>query len=65
VIFEQIAVTEQQIAYWKLPTRKPKREPVADKKWSFAFACELDAIPPDRMRALVEEAISATSIVRH
>jgi hypothetical protein len=57
VIFEQIAVTERQIADWKLPTRKPKRQSPADRNWRHSFACELDAIPPDRMRALVEAAI--------
>ena len=57
VIFEQIAVTEDQIADRRLPTRKPKRKSAADKNWRHSFACELDAIPPDRMRALVERAI--------
>ena len=58
VIFEQIAVTEHQIAGWRLPTRKPKRESAADKNWRQGFACELDAIPPDDLRALVEKAIN-------
>jgi hypothetical protein len=57
VIFEQIGVTERQIADWNLPTRKPKRVSPADRNWRHNFACELDAIPPDRMRALVEVAI--------
>jgi hypothetical protein len=57
VIFDQIAVTEQQIRDLKLPTREPKRVSVADRKWPFPFACELDAIPPDYMRELVREAI--------
>jgi hypothetical protein len=58
VIFEQIAVTESQIRMWKLPTRPHKRESAADKKWSHKFACELDAIEPDRLRYLVEIAIA-------
>jgi hypothetical protein len=57
VIFEQIAVTEEQIADLELPTRKPKRVSPADRNWRHNFACELDAIPPDRMRALVKVAI--------
>ena len=57
VIFQQIAVTEKQIAAWKLPTRKPKRVSPADRKWRHAFCCELDAIAPDRLRHLVEDAI--------
>jgi hypothetical protein len=58
VVFVQIAVTEQQIADWNLPTREPKRAARADKKWPHNFACELDAIPPDRLRDLVEAYIN-------
>jgi hypothetical protein len=43
-------------ARW-LPTRAPKRESAADKKWPFDFAIELDAIAPDDMRAMVQRAI--------
>ena len=58
LIFEQIAVTEEQIAAWDLPTREPKRKSAADKKWPHDFACELDAIPPDLLRELVEARIN-------
>lgn len=57
VIFRQIAVTPQQVEEWDLPIREPKRETAADKKWPFDFACELDAIEPDRIRLLVEDAV--------
>jgi hypothetical protein len=53
VHFHDIAVTEEQIVEWNLPTRAPKRKSAADKKWPFNFCCELDAIPPDRLRDLV------------
>jgi hypothetical protein len=58
VIFEHIAVTEEQVRRWSLPTREPKRLSAADKKWPHNFACELDAIPPDQLRELVEDAIN-------
>jgi hypothetical protein len=58
LVFVQIAVTEQQITDWNLPTREPKRKSAADKKWPHDFACELDAIPPDRLRDLVETYIN-------
>jgi hypothetical protein len=58
IIFETLAVTEEQIAQWNLPTREPKRTSVADKNWPYDFACELDAIPPDDLRAVVEIAIN-------
>ena len=53
VLFKQIAVTDDQIVSWNLPTRAPKRSSPSDKKWPYRFACELDAIPADRLRNLV------------
>ena len=39
VIFDQIAVTERQIIFLKLPTREPKRNSPADRKWPHDAAC--------------------------
>jgi hypothetical protein len=58
VVFTEIAVRAWQVVAWKLPTRLPKRKTAADRRWDYSFACELDAIPPDRMRGLVEAAIN-------
>ena len=58
VYFRQIAVTIDQVNTWRLPTREPKRKSPADKNWPHNFACELDAISPDRMRQMVEQAIN-------
>src|SRR6266568_2432954 len=58
VIFQTIAVTEEQISEWALPTRDPKRNSAADRKWPHEFACELDAIPPDDLRDVIEAAIN-------
>jgi hypothetical protein len=58
VWFEQIAVTEEQVEELNLPTRSPKRESAADRKWPLDYACELDAIPPDKLRELVEDVIT-------
>src|SRR5262245_31093799 len=58
VFFKQIAVTREQIVRWELRARAPKRKSAADKKWPYGFACELDAIPPDRLRDLVETYIN-------
>ncbi|QIG47197.1 hypothetical protein G5V57_05285 [Nordella sp. HKS 07] len=58
VVFEQIAVDVAQINAFKLPTREPKRKSPADRAWPYDFACELDALPPDTMRDIVEEAIN-------
>jgi hypothetical protein len=58
VIFEWIAVQPSQVQAWKLPTREPKRISRADQNWEYDFACELDAIPPDRLRDLIEMRIN-------
>src|SRR5262249_21021939 len=58
LVFKQIAVTRKQIADWNLLTREPKRKSTADKKWPHDFGCELDAIPPDLLRDLVETYIN-------
>jgi hypothetical protein len=58
VVFEQIAVNEEQITTLGLPTRTPKRKSPADKAWSHEFACELDAIEPDDLRDMVEQVIN-------
>ena len=55
VIFETIGVTLDQIRTLRLPTRPHKRGKQADRRWPHAFACELDAIPPDDLRDLVEK----------
>jgi hypothetical protein len=41
----------------RLPTREPKRKSRNDQGWPYPFACELDAIEPDDLRALVRQAI--------
>jgi hypothetical protein len=57
IYFQTLAVTKSQVERWNLPTREPKRKSAADKKWPHDFCCELDAIPADRLRQLVEQAI--------
>ena len=50
ITVELLAVTDEQIEAWELPTRPAKED--ADE-----VAVELDAIPPDKLIALVESAI--------
>jgi hypothetical protein len=57
VIFRHMAITEEQIRRYRLPTRSPKRESAADRKWPHSFACELDAMEPGVLRSLVQTAI--------
>jgi hypothetical protein len=57
--FERIAVTRHQIEAWHLPTRPTKATDSRAKSFG-AISVELDAIPPQQLRDLVE-----TTIERH
>jgi hypothetical protein len=56
LVFERVAVTESQIADWDLPARPTKTKGNAHAKdWPDGRpSVELDAIPPDELRYLVQ-----------
>jgi hypothetical protein len=56
--FERVAVTEEQIAEWNLPTRPTKTEGNRHAKNFDGDSVELDAIPVDELHDLVEDVIS-------
>lgn len=56
VRFERLAVTPAQVQAWQLPTRPTKTTDSRARRFA-GDSVELDAIPPDRLRSLVEEAI--------
>ena len=55
--FERLAVTLEQIQKWDLPTRPTKKSDSRSKGFG-DISVELDAIPPDQLRSLVDEAIA-------
>jgi hypothetical protein len=55
--FERLAVTPNQIEHWGLPTRPTKQTDSRAKNFG-DISVELDAIPPDMLRKLVESAIN-------
>ena len=57
VEFHQLGLSYEQVVSMRLPTRPAKRNTVADQRWPYEFAAELDAIPPDDLRAMVRAAI--------
>src|SRR5215831_8869852 len=57
ISFERVAVTTEQIAEWNLPTRPTKASDTRAKNFGTAISVELDAIEPNQLRALVQEAI--------
>lgn len=56
IAFERIAVTEEQIHYWDLPTRPTKATDSRAKNFG-DVSVELDAIEPGELRGLVETVI--------
>jgi hypothetical protein len=54
--FERLAVNATQIRDWGLPTRATKESDTRSKGFG-AISVELDTIPPDRLRDLVQRAI--------
>ena len=55
--FERVAVTPEQIVDWNLPTRPTKKTDTRAKRFGDERSVELDAIPPDMLRGLVQECI--------
>lgn len=55
--FERLAVTPEQIAVWNLPTRPTKKSDTRSKGFG-DISVELDAIHPNTLRDIVEEAIN-------
>jgi hypothetical protein len=55
--FKRLAVNPEQIAAWKLPSRPTKTTDSRAKSFGHAESVELDAIHPDQLRELVENAI--------
>lgn len=51
-VFKRLGVTRDQIAEWDLPTR-PTKESTHAVGWEGGDSVELDAVPPDTLRALV------------
>lgn len=57
VEFHHLGLTADQVEDMSLPTRPAKRYTKADQRWPYGYAAELDAIPPDMLRAMVQAAI--------
>jgi hypothetical protein len=55
--FERVAVTARQIEEWNLPGRPTKTQDTRAAKFGHATSVELDAIPVDKLRALVRSRI--------
>jgi hypothetical protein len=60
IVFQQMAITLEQIRSLGLSTRLHKRESAADKAWPHRFGCELDAIR--RTPCVLWSAIASSSI---
>jgi hypothetical protein len=57
IVFERIAVLPEQIEAWNLPSRPTKASDSRSKTFGSDISVELDAIAPDMLRDLVQDAI--------
>lgn len=55
--FQILGVTPEQVKRWKLPTRPNKATDSRSATFAHATSVELDAIPPQKLRKLVADAI--------
>ena len=58
IVFKRLAVLPQQIKEWNLPTRPTKQSDSRAKRFGDRPSVELDAIHPEQLRSLVEDAIT-------
>jgi len=58
-IFERVALTGQMVALFDLPTEPPKITDSRTKNWKGEAACQLEALPPDLLADILDEAIGA------
>jgi hypothetical protein len=56
--FKPLAVTKDQIRHWRLPTRETDPDNKRQAAFDDGRAVELDAIEPNKLRKLVEDAIN-------
>jgi hypothetical protein len=52
-LFTRVALTEWQVRHYDLPTAPPKKTSSRTKNWTGAATCQLEALPPDRLRRRV------------
>ena len=57
IVFDQVAITADQIGSLIFQHAHTSASSPADRAWPRDFACELDAMPPDTLRALVRNCI--------
>jgi hypothetical protein len=57
VHFERVALTEEQVRRWRLPTRPTKLSDTRAKRFDSDVSVELEAVPPNVLRDLVREVI--------
>lgn len=54
--FQRVALTEEQVEIFDLPTSPPKTPDSRSRRWSGSGTCQLEALPPDTMAdILVDE----------
>lgn len=55
--WERVALLEEQVVDLDLPTQPPKASSSRTKNWRGSFTCQLEALPPDMVARLLDDAI--------
>ncbi len=55
-LFVRVALTEDHVSKFGLPTAPPKKTDTRSKKWK-GETCQLEALPPDTLRSIVVETV--------
>lgn len=52
-LFVRVALVEEHVSMFDLPTTPPKETSSRSKNWTGTGTCQLEALPPDELRAVV------------
>ena len=60
VEFVRVALTDQQVHTYSLPTAPPKASSSRTKRWGDKGTCQLEALPPDSLADILRDQIEAS-----
>jgi hypothetical protein len=59
-LFKRVVLAEQQMRLYGLPTAPPKKSSSRTKRWTGEATCQLEALPPDRLRRMVVATVESS-----
>jgi hypothetical protein len=56
-LFERVALTEEMVESYSLPTAPPKSTDSRSRRWAGRATCQLEALPPDTLAGIIRSRI--------